>query len=328
MLTVRITKAFSIALIFAFILVAFSQNVVAQGCSDAGFCTMGAMRPNQGYNRRIQIKLRSIELTHHVGFSRFGDVIYNYVPEVNIGINNKTTVQVKVPYVRVDGPLANTQGVGDLSMGLTRNIIDKGRYQVNFTLGTKLPTGNSNIKTPEGLSLPMYNQTGLGTYDAIAGVSLISRKWLIATGVQKPFGANDNTFLWSDWKENSLENKALEYTQARGLRRGTDVMMRVERNFQFTNFNFHVGLLPIYRLTKDFIELPKFNPEGTFIKYYDHVLDRSTGLALTFLVGGGYQFNSKIGVKIANGFRLRQRYKNADGLTRELVNNVSLVYRF
>ncbi|MEQ9102276.1 MAG: hypothetical protein RIF36_00210 [Imperialibacter sp.] len=314
--------------LLSIVFICLSRLVIAQGCSDAGFCTMGAMKPDQGYNRRIQIKLRSVELTHYVGFTKFGDVIYNYVPEVNIGMNGKTTLQVKLPYVRVDGALATTAGVGDLSLSFTRNIIEKEGYQVNTTIGTKLPTGNSNIKTAEGLSLPMYNQTGLGSYDAIAGISFINSKWLIATGIQKPFGENSNEFLWSDWDGSPLERKANEYTQARALVRGTDVMFRVERNFRFTNFNFSTGLLPIYRLTADVIRLPKLDSEGNFIKYYDHIVTESTGLALTLIISGGYEFNSRLGIKVINGFRLKQRFKNADGLSRELVNNISLVYKF
>jgi hypothetical protein len=314
--------------LFSIVFASLASFIMAQGCSDAGFCTMGAMKPDQGYNRRIQIKLRSIELAHYVGFTHFGDVIYNYVPEVNLGINSKTTLQMKLPYVRVDGALAKTSGVGDLSLGLTRNIVEKEAYQVNATIGAKLPTGNTNIKTAEGLSLPMYNQTGLGTYDAIAGISFISSKWLLATGIQKPFGENNNEFLWGDWDGSPLESKANEYTQARSLSRGTDVMFRVERNFRFTNFNFSTGLLPIYRLTTDVIKLPKYDAEGNFVKYYDHILHESTGLALTLVVSGGYEFNSRLGVKVINGFRLKKRFKNADGLSRELVNNISLVYKF
>ncbi len=302
--------------------------VIAQGCSDAGFCTMGAMKPDQNYNRRIQIKLRSIEFTHYVGFTHFNDIIYNYVADVNIGINAKTTAQVKVPYVNVDGALADTRGIGDLSLSLTRNLISNDSYQVNFTVGSKVPTGDENIANEEGQSLPMYNQTGLGTFDAVAGVSLITSKWLVATGIQRPFGDINSTFLWRDWAGDPLEEKALEYTQARSLRRGTDIMFRVERNFRFTNYNFATGLLPIYRINKDIINVPVNDPEGNFIGNQDKIVDGSEGLALTLLLSGGYQFNTKFGIKVIQGFRLVQRGKNPDGLSRKMVNNVSFVYRF
>lgn len=315
--------------LFFFIFFGFGVlNLTAQGCSDAGFCTMGAMKPDQHYNRRIQIKLRSIELTHYTGFTRFYDIIYNYVADVNIGISSKTTVQVKVPYVRVDGALANTHGAGDLSLSLTQNLINTDAYQVNVTVGSKVPTGDVNIDNAEGQSLPMYYQTGLGTYDAVAGLSFITSKWLFATGVQKPFGEVGSRFVWMDWTGDPMEQKALEYTQAKSLRRGTDIMFRVERNFRFTNFNFSTGLLPIYRLNNDVISVPDLDENGDIFDYHDKVVDGSMGLALTGLVSAGYQFNTRFGVKVINGFRLIQRNKNPDGLSRELVNNVSFVYKF
>jgi hypothetical protein len=313
-----------ILLFFALIITSFSYS---QGCSDAGFCTMGAMKPDQGYNRRIQVKLRSIEFTHYVGLTRFKDVVYNYVADVNVGLNSKTTVQFKVPYVFVDGALANTRGIGDLSLALTRNIITREAFQINATVGSKIPTGDSNIKNTEGQSLPMYNQTGLGTYDAVAGISFITSKWLLATGIQRPFGQINSTFLWSDWIGDPLEKKALEYTQARSLVRGTDIMFRVERNFRFTNFNFSTGLLPIYRINKDMINIPVL-ADGEVVGYKDKIIDGSEGLALTLLVSGGYQFNTRLGLKVINGFRLVKRHTNPDGLSREYVNNVSLIYKF
>ncbi|MFN8890139.1 MAG: hypothetical protein ACK5WF_21960 [Cyclobacteriaceae bacterium] len=39
----------------------------SQGCSDAGFCTMGAMKPDQPYNKKIQLKLRSMEVSFYRG---------------------------------------------------------------------------------------------------------------------------------------------------------------------------------------------------------------------------------------------------------------------
>ena len=96
-------------------------------------------------------------------------------------------------------------------------------------------------------------------------------------------------------------------------------MFRVERNFRFSNFNFNLGLLPIYRLTKD------TNISRGGIK---NEIEGSDGLALTLLVGGGYQFSVKSGIKIMNGFRLVKRPFNPDGLSREFVSNIGYVYKF
>lgn len=295
------------------------SNASGQGCSDAGFCTMGAMKPDQHYNRRIQVRLRSVEASQYVGITRFGDRVINYTADMGIGISEKLTFQIKMPYVIVDGPLTKATGIGDLSLGVTRNVVIKENYQIGVTLGTKIPTGTDNQLTKEGLPLPMYNQTGLGTYDFIAGVAMVTPKWMFATGYQHAFGTTNNTFLWGPWTGNPLEAEANLYPRANGLKRGEDIMFRAERNFRFLNYNFNIGLLPIIRVTEDSFVLPS---EGR-IK-----VKGSDGMALTLLLGGGYQFSARSGIKIMNGFRLVKREKNPDGLSREFVSNIGYVYRF
>ena len=64
-----------VLLFFLFACCLSKLPISAQGCSDAGFCTMGAMKPDQHFNRRVQIKLRSIEVAQYVGLTRFDDVV-------------------------------------------------------------------------------------------------------------------------------------------------------------------------------------------------------------------------------------------------------------
>lgn len=289
-----------------------------QGCSDAGFCTMGALKPDQGYSKKLSIKLRSVELSQYIGVTRFGDIIYNYTSDISIGINNKSTIQFKIPYVFVDGVLEKTNGVGDLSIGFAQNLVANDKFQVNLTLGTKIPVGSDNISV-DGNELPMYYQTGLGTFDGIIGISVITKKWLFATGYQHAFNRTDNNFWWSDWEGHPDEAEALGYTQSKDLERGKDIMFRVERNFRFSNFNINIGLLPIYRLTED-SNISRGNVENK--------IPGSDGLALTLLLGGGYQFSVKSGIKIMNGFRVDRRPTNPDGLSREFVSNIGYVYKF
>jgi len=56
-------------------LLLLSVMVFSQGCSDAGFCTMGAMKPDQPYNKRLKIKLRSIEFSQYYGHTHFNNKI-------------------------------------------------------------------------------------------------------------------------------------------------------------------------------------------------------------------------------------------------------------
>ncbi|MFT7032107.1 MAG: hypothetical protein ACJA2S_000604 [Cyclobacteriaceae bacterium] len=299
-------------------LIACSFVSHSQGCSDAGFCTMGALKPDQGYSKKLSLRLRSIEFSQYIGVTRFKDVIYNYIADVTVGIGSKTTMQFKIPYAYVEGVLKNTNGVGDISLGLARNLVANESYQLNLTVGMKLPLGNSNVKL-EGKSLPMYYQPGLGTYDMVAGISIISKGWLLAAGYQQSLDNIDNDFWWSDWEGDPQEEIARGYKQSKNLDRGKDIMMRIEKNFRFSNFNFNVGLLPIYRLNLDKI-ISRSD--------VDLEVEGTDGLALTLLLGGGYQFSVKSGIKIMTGFRLIKRHHNPDGLSREFVSNIGYVYKF
>lgn len=315
-------KYFSIAAIF----LGSTTVVKSQGCSDAGFCTMGAMKPDQPYNKKIPIKLRSMEISFYRGTTPISPVITVATLDASFSIiDSKTSFQVKLPYQTANGNFGSTSGLGDISLCLTRSIYSTEKFDVNVSVGGKIPTNNSNKVSNkaefEGLPLPMYYQTSLGTYDAIAGISLITRKWLFATGIQHAFNENGNQFNWQEWTGIYPNQEYLEKNNnAINLKRGTDVMLRAERNFRFARFNFSLGLLPIIRITND--EITDVNT-GDRIKP-----EAAKGMALSAIGTAGYNFNVKMGVKLLLGHKIVQRDVNPDGLTREMVTTLSYFYRF
>jgi hypothetical protein len=301
---------------------AIGTHAWSQGCSDAGFCTMGAMKPDQPFNKKMQFKLRSMEVSFYRGTTTTTPVIYVATADLNFGITARSSFQIKVPYLFVrSGNLGETNGVSDLSLCYTRSLYTSEKFDLNFSVGGKIPTNQAD-KTSDlfpGEPLPMYYQTSLGTYDFITGLSLINRKWLLATGIQIPMiHNNNNTFDWTDFPDYPDQNYLRTYSQSNQLKRGIDVMLRVERNFRFSRLNFSVGLLPIYRITNDKITLnsEQIKPEG------------AQGLALSGIVTAGYNFNVQSGVKLLVGHKIVQRDTNPDGLTRVLVSSISYYYRF
>ncbi len=290
-----------------------------QGCSDAGFCTMGAMKPDQPYNKKIAVKLRSMELNFYRGTTSLTPVIYVATADMNFSLNSRNSFQIKLPYQAITGQLANTSGMGDISICFTRNLFTSDQFDLNLSLGSKIPTNDSD-KAINGFPLPMYYQTSLGTYDAIAGLSLINRKWLFATGIQVPLNQNNNQFLWGRWTGSDEDMAYIErYPKGNLLTRGTDIMLRVERNFRFSRVNFSLGLLPIYRITRDEI----IEGDGAITRSPD-----AKGLALSGIFTTGYNFNVRSGIKLLLGRKITQRKVNPDGLTREFVSSVTYFYRF
>lgn len=319
----------------AFIIVTVSPQTFGQGCSDAGFCTMGAMKPDQPYNKKVPIKLRSIEMSFYRGTTTLSPVVFVATLDASFSVGKRNSFQIKLPYQAVDGnftstgelgKIGTTHSLGDISLCFTRNIFTSETFDVNVSVGGKIPSNDANLKEPGGASFPMYYQTSLGTYDAIAGISLITRKWLFATGIQHPFNQNKNQFTWGTWLPiyDNSDDYVRSYDQCYELKRGTDVMARVERNFRFSRLNFSIGLLPIYRITNDEIgEVVSGVVTGKRIKP-----EGAKGLAMSAIATAGYNFNVKMGIKLLVGHKIVQRDNNPDGLTRELVTSFSYFYRF
>ena len=314
-----------LAIIFT---VTANAALVAQGCSDAGFCTMGAMKPDQAYSKKINFKLRSIEFSQYRGTTTLSPIIYVANLDVSLGISERTGFQIKLPYQWTTGNFGNSSGLGDISLSVTHNFRKVGGFDLNATVGMKIPSNKSDLtskgdKFPEsqGLVMPMYQQVSLGSYDFIIGASLINENWLLAIGYQDALTANNNTFKWSEWTPFYPSDEYVEaYDIATKLKRGSDIMLRIERNFRFARYNINVGLLPIYRITKDQIIS---STTGEYEKQ-----EGTTGLASSLLVGGGYNFNINNTIKLTYGLKLTQRDVNPDGLTRHDVLIVAYLFRF
>lgn len=310
---------------FLFLIV--SIQAFTQGCSDAGFCTMGAMRPDQNFSRNIQFKLRSVSLQYYKGQSTLTPVIDAYTLELNFGLNELTGIQVKIPYQSITGTLTRLgdsqdvpiRGLGDISLSYTRTFIRNQKFDLSGTLGVKIPTNNSDAKGTNGLTLPMYYQTSLGSYDIVAGVSLLSKGWLFAFGYQRALTANENDFNWGEWVRFQDRDYLSRYDVGIGLLRGTDIMFRVEKNFRFVNYSFNFGLLPIYRITPDRGIIRTRNNGGVV---------ETTGLALSALAGFTYHLDVTNSIKFIFGHQIDDRDVNPDGLTRDWVINAIYVYRF
>lgn len=302
----------------------------SQGCSDAGFCTMGAMRPDQNYRTESLIKLKAIEFNQYRGKTTLSPVVWVTTLDVTVGINTRNFIQIKIPYQHISGKLTKfgdneaVNGMGDISLSFTRNIIQENDYNINVTLGTKIPSNDAALENAGGVDYHMYYQTSLGTYDLIAGASFINKNWLIATGYQIPIiHRNKNDFRWGEWfyyPDQAYINNHDTHRAGTELRRGSDVMLRVERNFRFSNYSFNVGMLPIFRITPD----EAYDP----VTETSEKIENTTGMALSALAGATYHFNVNSSLKFIYGRKVTQRENNPDGLTRHAVYSFAYIFRF
>jgi hypothetical protein len=153
---------------------------------------------------------------------------------------------------------------------------------------------------------------------------MINQKWLFATGVQIAFTENGNEFVWGGFPNYPSPEYVARYNKGIHLKRGSDAMLRIERNFKFTNFNFTLGALSIYRFTKDNVLIPETPAEPE----HREDLDGTLGLALSMIGTFGYQFDVNSSIKLIQGIKLVDRDVNPDGLTRNKVFSLSYVYKF
>lgn len=209
-------------------------------------------------------------------------------------------------------------------------------YHINGTVGFKVPTNNGNLDSEvnsEFLSdnfagsadLPMYYQTSLGTFDLVLGASWISKDWMFATGLQAPLSHNNqNQFDFDEWQNYvDIEGYLLDHDIATNLKRGVDFMVRAERSFHFSNLDVRLGLLPIFRITKDQIDV---DPDPDVDDY--QAVDGTTGMALSGLAHVAYHFNTFHSAKLLYGVKITEREVNPDGLTRDSVFQLGYVVRF
>ena len=294
-------------------------SVLAQGCSDAGFCSMGVL--NQiSYNDSLKINSANLIFSYSIGEQ--GTTIFQAIPDLTLGLFRNNTIQLRLPYFFINGNLGNNQGIGDLSLSITQLLLKREKIKLSITAGTKIATGHSDDfieqdVTNNPLPLPMPYQTSLGTSDLILGASLEYKRWNFSLGYQHVIkNKNQNGFLKIKWQENA---DAQKYFESNLLDRGNDALWRVERSFYLKKISFTAGLLGIYRLKKD-----KINT----LQNEKIEVNGSDGLTLNLTGSLKYYFSKNIDSKISFGTPLVVREIRPDGLTRELVINCSFSFLF
>ena len=296
------------------------KNLKSQGCSDAGFCSMGTL--NQKANKD-SVKINSVNVIFSYGIGEQSTTIIQTIPELNLSLFPNNSIQLRLPYFFISGNLGNNNGIGDFSFSITQSLLTSEIIKLNVTLGTKIATGFSNDFLPtdnisiENLSLPMPYQTSLATNDMILGASLDYRQWKFSTGYQHVLtNKNKNGFLRSKWNNNY---DAQKYFESNLLDRGNDALLRIERIFPVKKISVTAGLLGIIRLQNDKI---------TSLQNESIDVEGSNGLTLNLTGSAQYSFSNHAGLNISFGTPIKVRKVRPDGLTRSLVINAAFKYNF
>ena len=285
------------------IAIGICSNSFAQGCSDAGICSIG-----NGFQTTDKELKNGIEVGSIIGAGE-ADVTYisPYITYIRT-INERLSLSSKVTYSVAGGSFGQRGAFGDAYLIGNYNWKPKTNTQWSSLLGLKIPFTSSNLKINE-FSIPLDYQSSLGTFDVIAGLNLNYKKWDFNTAVQIPvFNNNKNSFF----KEFSNTD---DFTSTNLFERKSDALFRTTYTFQTSNkkFTFKPNVLFIYHLGEDSFENVFGNRE---------TIQNSDGLTINGNIIGAYAISAKNSIELSLATPFVVREVRPDGLTRKFTAGI------
>ena len=279
------------------------SNSFAQGCSDAGICSIG-----NGFQTTDKELKNGIEIGSIFGTGE-ADVTYisPYITYTRT-INERFSLSSKITYSVASGSFGKRGAFGDAYLIGNYNWKPKTNKQWSSLVGFKIPFTSSNLKINE-FSLPLDYQSSLGTFDLIAGLNLNYKKWDFNIAVQIPvFNNNKNSYF----REFSNTD---DFPSTNLFERKSDALFRTTYTFQTSNkkFTFKPNVLFIYHIGEDSFE-NAFGQRET--------IKNSDGLTINGNIIGAYAINAKNSIELSLATPFVVREVRPDGLTREFTAGI------
>jgi len=259
-------------------------------------------------------------------------VIMQVQPELSIGLTDRLSIQVKVPYISASGNLGDNSGVGDVVSTFSYAFIKERERNLTGIAGMRLPTGRFTPESfaqatfgPDAQPLPMPYQLGLGTTDLLLGVQYRHKRWSGTLAYQHVLVQdNQSTFLHRSW---AGVPEARGYFESYALERANDAVARIQYAIPIKRLTLQPGLLAIYHLGKD--SRLEYDDTTGNMEIPDRVaIAGSEGLTLNFTTDARYRMNDAWSIEASFGSPLVVRQVRPDGLTRALVTNMGLRFAF
>lgn len=292
-----------------------ANKSTAQGCSDAGVCTLHSIKNNAEGHESKDGKQNDLSVGFAYGKGERSTNNYTLYLEYTRAITDRTSVTGKVGYSFISGELGKTDGPTDLFLSVNHAFDVKKKWQKSFVIGLKLPFDGADI-VRNGIHLPMPYQTSLGTVDLVLALNYNRRNFGATLALQQPLKAqNENKFLPGDYPATPL---ALKYWPTNEFRRKGDLVGRISYNFKTgERFSIRPSLLGIYHLANDTYA----DDDGDRRPIYN-----SAGLTLNANVFFDYRLKNGSGFELSVGSPFVVRDQRPDGLTRSFV--AALEYQF
>jgi hypothetical protein len=299
-------KVMSKNLFYLVILSFISNFAMAQGCSDAGICSIG-----HGFQQEEKTLKNNVEIASIFGAGE-ADVTY-ISPYISYTrkVNENFSLSTKVTFSSANGNFGTRATFGDAFLIGNYTFKQKNNKQWSTLAGWKFPFTSANKKI-NGYSIPLDYQASLGTFDLFLGTNLNYKKWDFNAVVQIPvFNNNKNSYF----KEFS---GTTNFATTNLFQRKSDVLVRATYTIKTKNekFTFKPNVLLIYHLGED-------SYESVFGKR--ETIAGSDGLTINGNLSSAYNFNKKSSLELSLATPFVVRDSRPDGLTRKFV--AGLIYK-
>jgi hypothetical protein len=303
-------------LFFAFGLLILSARAAAQGCSDAGFCSIHSIK-NNTIDEHGDTSPNDFGAGYTFGKGERSVSYYTLELEYTRLISQRTSATARLGYSFISGELANTNGLTDLFLSVNHTFDNRHSWKKSFIAGLKIPFDQADI-TRHGIHLPMPYQTSLGTTDLVVGLSLAKKAFGATVAVQQPLkSVNGNEFLPENYPNVPLANR---YLPSYHFTRKGDVLLRFSYRFEIdSRFSIRPSLLGIYHEANDaYLDANKV----------ERSIERSSGLTANANVFANYRLDKRNELELSLATPFIVRTNRPDGLTRSFVAALNYHYRF
>lgn len=222
----------------------FLANCIkAQGCSDAGFCSLKYHGAGAAKN--------SISVGNVSGVTDGNTFVNGSYISFSRRLGEKVNWDTKLTANYASGSLATNFNAGDVitSFSVTAFKSKVEQNSLGFLGGVKIPLTAANDKAA-GKPLPMAYQSSLGTYDLLLGADYIMNNWEFTHAWQIPLTRqNKNTFI----QQYSVSN---DFVSTNKFHRTADALVRIAYTIkrETSKFLFKPNLLVVYHLADDSFE--------------------------------------------------------------------------
>jgi hypothetical protein len=283
----------------------------AQGCSDAGFCTLSTLKPTVHDSTTASLA-NLVKAGVSLGKADNTISIIGSYWEYQRNFSERFSLNVRMTGLVQQGNGITSYGLSDIFVNSSFSFKSK----ASVVVGVKIPLSDGNKKM-NGISLPMDYQSSLGTIDFITGINFFLHKVQMSLAWQQPVTQNSNTFFATNYPADSELSR---FQSTNKFIRKADVLMRISYPLRLSQkWVLTTGALPLYHIDND---------EYTTEQGATEEISGSKGLTLNVTAFLDYRLSANSTLQLNAGVPLLVREVRPDGLTRSIIATLEYSFRF